>query len=49
MIAPTSGAADLEVGKPFPEIILPSLDDGKPVSLGSFRGRKLVLHVWASW
>lgn len=38
-----------EVGKRFPEIVLPSLDDGKPLSITSFRGRKVALHVWASW
>ncbi len=44
-------AAPLEfrVGDVFPDLTLPALDDGKPVSLGTFRGRKLVLHVWASW
>jgi len=35
--------------KPFPELFLPSLDDGRPVSIASFRGQKLVLHVFASW
>ncbi len=37
------------VGDRFPDLTLPSLEDGEPVSLGVFRGRKLVLHVWASW
>jgi hypothetical protein len=35
--------------KPFPELFLPSLDDGRPLSIASFRGQKLVLHVFASW
>ena len=39
----------LEVGDRFPELVLPSLDGGEPLSIASFRGRKLVLHVWASW
>ena len=39
----------LQVGDRFPEIVLPSLQDGAPLSIASFRGRKLVLHVWASW
>jgi hypothetical protein len=44
-----AGSNDLVVGQPFPRIALPSLDDGRPVSIGDFRGRKLVLHVFASW
>jgi len=39
----------IEVGKPFPNLILPSLEDGKPSSLIQFRGKKTLLHVFASW
>ncbi len=39
----------LDVGNRFPELVLPSLADSEPTSIASFRGRKLVLHVWASW
>ncbi len=42
-------ADDLEIGKPFPTLALPSLSDGKHASVADFRGRKLVLHIWASW
>ncbi len=47
----TAGAEahDLEVGKPFPDLVLPSLDGGAPASVADFRGQKLVLHLWASW
>ena len=38
-----------QVGGRFPDLVLPALDDGRPLSIASFRGRKLVLHVWASW
>ena len=38
----------LRPGDRFPELVLPDLD-GEPLSVASFRGRKLVLHVWASW
>jgi hypothetical protein len=38
-----------EVGSPFPTLSLPSLDDGRPASVADFRGRKLILHVFASW
>ena len=41
-------AAAFEVGERFPEIVLPSLD-GEPMSIASFRGEKVVLHIWASW
>ena len=44
-----STAAALEVGQPFPDLVLPALEDGRPTSLADFRGRKLVLHVFASW
>lgn len=39
----------IEVGQPFPEIVLPSLEDGAPMSIADFRGRKVLLHVFASW
>ena len=38
----------LEVGEPFPSIVLPSLD-GAPSSIRQFRGQKVLLHVFASW
>jgi hypothetical protein len=40
---------DLKVGKAFPNIALPSLRDGSPLSISDFRGEKLILHIWASW
>jgi len=43
------GAADLKSGQPFPEIVLPTLADGKPGALSQFRGNKLILHIFASW
>lgn len=41
-------ALKLEVGEPFPSIVLPSLD-GAPSSIRQFRGQKVLLHVFASW
>lgn len=41
--------ARFEVGKPFPDLTLPSLEDGTPTSIADFRGKKLLLHVFASW
>lgn len=42
-------ADDLRVGSPFPSLVLPSLEDGRPLAVADFRGRKTVLHIWASW
>jgi len=39
----------LEIGMPFPDLVLPSLEDGRPVSFAEFRGQKVVLQVFASW
>lgn len=39
----------LEVGRPFPLLDLPAAEDGRPLSLADFRGRKIILHVFASW
>ena len=49
----TPGTAEagegFEVGDRFPEIVLPSLEGGEPMSITSFRGHRVALHVWASW
>ena len=37
------------VGEPFPQVTLPAVDGGAPLSVSDFRGRKLILHVFASW
>jgi hypothetical protein len=42
-------AAPFEIDKPFPALVLPALHDQGPNSLAEFRGRKTVLHVFASW
>lgn len=36
-------------GEPFPVIPLPRLDDGQPQTIEAFRGRRVILHVFASW
>jgi hypothetical protein len=38
-----------EVGQPFPLVLLPSLENRNPMSVADFRGKKLVLHIWAAW
>jgi hypothetical protein len=50
--APTAGQLPpqpFEVGTSFPTLSLPSLEDGRPASIADFRGRKLILHIFASW
>lgn len=42
-------AGELKPGDPFPSLILPSVADGQPNSMLAYRGRKTVLHVFASW
>ena len=54
LIAGTAARAQLpssgfEVGQPFPDLVLPSAEDGRPMSLADFRGQKLILHIFASW
>ncbi len=39
----------IEIDKPFPDIKLPRLDGGELASLDEYRGRKVLLHVFASW
>jgi hypothetical protein len=45
----SSGPHLFEVGRPFPSIVLPAAADGRPLSAADFRGRKTILHVFASW
>jgi len=40
---------DFQVGQRFPGIALPSLESDRPMSLVEFRGKKTLLHVFASW
>ena len=52
LLAAVTGAragSPIEVGKPFPGMAFPSLENGEPMSVRSFSGQKLVLHVFASW
>jgi hypothetical protein len=39
----------VRVDEPFPALVLPSSTDGSPLSIEQFRGRKVLLHQFASW
>jgi hypothetical protein len=47
--AASDGRMELQAGRQFPNLTLPSLEDGRPASISDFRGRKLILHIFASW
>ena len=40
---------ELRLNQPFPNLVLPLLANGRPASISNFRGRKLILHIFASW
>lgn len=46
---PQGSGSGFEVGEPFPNVTLPSAEDGSPLSLADFRGQKVILHIFASW
>ena len=52
-IAPTTfaqrGFGAIEIGKPFPKLVFRSMADGSPASIRDFRGKKVVLQIFASW
>jgi hypothetical protein len=46
---PWAGTPRIALGEPFPDLVLPAIEDGRPRSLGDLRGQKIALHVFASW
>lgn len=36
-------------GEPFPTVALPSATDGRMISAADYRGRKLIVNIFASW
>lgn len=38
-----------QVGSPHAAFTLPTIDDGRPISLQQFRGKKVLLIQFASW
>ena len=41
--------AGLNVGDAFPTMALPSAADGRPTSLAEYRGKKVIVNIFASW
>lgn len=39
----------IQVGQPFPDLRFPALADGKLTSISAFRGKKTIVHIFASW
>ena len=48
LVAPPA-AAQLEVGELFPVISLPHAASGELGSVTDYRGKPLLLHLYASW
>ena len=54
LMAPGAGGQGLPetgftAGEPFPTVAFPSLTDGQPTAISDFRGKRVILHVFASW
>jgi len=47
--AVSAGRYNPRVGQRHADFTLPTISDGKPVSLSQFRGKKVLLIQFASW
>ena len=45
----SKGNTQLSVGDPVPDRVLPSLEGGRSGSIADFRGRWVLVNLWASW
>jgi hypothetical protein len=45
----SASSAPFQIGQKFPSILLPSLEDGQPLSVQQFHGEKVLLPIFASW
>ncbi|WP_435892910.1 hypothetical protein [Oceaniferula spumae] len=45
----TAYGQDYSSGNYFPEITLPSVSTGEPTAFKTLTGKKLMLHLFASW
>ena len=41
--------AGFNPGEAFPTVALPAAADGRPTSLADFRGKKVIVNIFASW
>lgn len=48
-LAQSFDAVELREGQAFPTTVFPSLNGNRPSSVADFRGKKLILHIFASW
>ena len=46
---PQDASKRFKVGEPFPYLVFPSVENGHPSSIAASRGRKVLLHIFASW
>jgi len=42
-------SVEFHEGEMFPTTVFPSLENSRPGSVADFRGKKLILHIFASW
>ena len=49
LAGPPPAGLPVGVGDEFPDLILPSVETGGPLSVAGFRGCHLLLHFFASW
>ena len=47
--APSPDSVEFHEGEMFPTTVFPSLENSWPGSVADFRGKKLILHIFASW
>ncbi len=43
------GLGEIKIGQPFPDLTFRSMADGSPMSIADFRGKKVILQIFASW
>ena len=43
------GLGEIKIGQPFPDLTFRSMEDGSPMTMADFRGKKVVLQIFASW
>ena len=44
-----ANAAPIKVGETFPEVQLPLVGSDDSSTIGSYRGQKVILYLFASW